>query len=657
MDSANDLTPPARPLLFLSYSRGDLDRARPVIALLDGAGFDVWWDGRLEGGENYLQTTEAALEGAAAVVVLWSATSVASHWVRDEAQRGRERGCLVPLTIDGTMAPLGFRQFQLLDISGWDGAPSSPAAERILAAVKARLGEAAPAPAPAATPVSASAPAPPTPRAGLSRRSVMIGGAGAVGAAGLLGAWQFGLFGSRANATTSMVVLPFENQTGDPAKKYFSDGLARELRSILARNPRLKVAAPTSSSVEGEDEFALGRKLGVAHVLRGSVQRDTDKIRVGADLVAVKDGEVVWSETYDRVLDDVFALQSEIAQTVAVALVAEVAGASEAERAAEAQKQIGGTQNVAAYEAFLRGHALYDLSSGSESDRAALAQFDAAIAADGNYAAAHAMRSTMLASLGVNLASGEGEHDKIFNDAIAAAERALAIEPRLARGHLALGYALSHGRLDSAAAVPHYRAAEDNAAGDADIKRAVAGFLMYGADQARAQALIGEVLALDPLNARVYRSAGYINIFARRYPEVITHMERAIALNPSIASAQFGIAIARLMQGDNAGALKAAEAEQSTLFGLTAAAIAKQRMGDTAGAEAALAGMERDYDGSFYQQAEVHAQIGRPVEALARLETAYAKRDPGLLWLRNDPLLDPLRGEAQFKDLLSRLGS
>ena len=655
MDSAKDMTPPARPLLFLSYSRGDLARARPVIDLLEGAGFDVWWDGRLEGGENYLQTTEAALEGAAAVVVLWSATSVASHWVRDEAQRGRERECLVPLTIDGTMAPLGFRQFQLLDVSGWDGSAASPEAARILVAVRARLGEAAPAPVP--TPAPAAPPAAPSPRAGLSRRGVMIGSAGAVGAAGLLGAWQFGLFGSPANATTSMVVLPFANQTGDPDKKYFSDGLARELRTILSRNPRLKVAAPTSSSVEGEDEFALGRKLGVAHVLRGSVQRDAVRVRVGADLVAVKDGEVIWSDTYDRTLDDVFAVQSEIAQTVALSLVAEVAGASEAERAVEAQQQIGGTQNVAAYEAFLRGHALYDLSAGSESDRAALAQFDAAIAADPDYAAAHGMRSTMLASIAVNLASGEGEHVQMFETAIAAAQRALAIEPRLARGHIALGYALSHGRLDIAGALPHYRAAEANAAGDADIKRAVASFLAYTADQARAQALIAEVLALDPLNARAFRNAGYIAIFTRQYPQVIAHMERAIALNPSIASAQFGIAIARLMQGDNAGALKAAEAEQAKAFALPAAAIARHRLGDAAGAEAALAQLVRDFDGSFYQQAEVHAQLGRPAEALAQLEAAYAKRDPGLLWLPNDPLLDPLRGEAQFKNLLSRLGS
>jgi TolB-like protein len=475
---------------------------------------------------------------------------------------------------------------------------------------------------------------------------------------GTLGAWQFGMFASPASAAISMVVLPFANQTGDPEKKYFSDGLARELRTVLSQNPRLKVSAPTSSNaIAGEDDFAIGRKLGVGHILRGSVQRDTARVRVTTELVAIEDGLVRWAETYDRALEDIFAVQSEIAQTVALSLVAEVASASEAQRAAETQQQIGGTSNIVAYEAFLRGLALYDLSAGTESDRAALAQFDAAIAADTNYAAAHAMRATMLAAIALNLASGEGEPDPLFDAAISAAERALAIEPRLPRGHLALGFALSHGKLDQAAALPHYRAAEENAGGDADILRSVASYIVYGTEQARARNLIGEVLALDPLNARAFRNAGYIAIFAREYAEVITQMERAIALNPSISSAQFGIAIAKLMQGDAAGALKAAEAEQGEAFALTAVAIAKHRLGDTAGAAAALAALERDYDGSHYQQAEAHAQIGNLTEALEMLETAFAKRDPGILWLRNDPLLDPLRSEAQFQDLLLRLGS
>lgn len=659
MDSGDNSAGLARPLLFVSYSRGDLERARPVIDLLEASGFDVWWDGRLEGGENYLQTTETALETAACVVVLWSATSTGSHWVRDEAQRGRERGCLVPLTIDGTMAPLGFRQFQLLDISGWDGKPGSAEAARILVAVRAKVGGGQPAPASVQTPSSPGQTPGPARSSTLSRRTMLAGGVGVAAAAGGLGAWQFGLFGSPANATTSMVVLPFANQTGDPDKKYFSDGLARELRTILSRNPRLKVAAPTSSSVEGEDEFALGRKLGVAHVLRGSVQRDTTRVRVGADLVAVKDGEIIWSDTYDRTLDDVFAVQSEIAQTVALSLVAKVAGASEAERAAEAQKQIGGTQNVAAYEAFLRGHALYDLSAGSESDRIALAQFDAAIAADADFAAAYAMRSTMLAAI-ANAADDAGAARQLYVQSISAAERAIAIEPKLARGHTALGFALNNGQLKRAEAAVHYRAAEQLAVGDADVLRSVAMFQSYGnsSEQAHAREMIDRVLELDPLNARAFLAAGYIALFARDYPLVISRMGSALKINPSMTSANFGIANARLMMGDAAGAKAAAEKEPVPVFALTAKAIAADRLGDAAGADAAFAALIAQYgDACLYQQAQVLAQRRAPDEALARLEQAYVARDPGMLFAPNDPLLDPLRGEPAFRDLLSRLGS
>lgn len=661
MDSGDNTRSGGRPLLFVSYSRGDLERARPVIDLLETAGFDVWWDGRLEGGENFLQTTETALETAECVVVLWSATSVASHWVRDEAQRGRERGCLVPLTIDGTMAPLGFRQFQLLDISGWDGTATSAEAQRILVAVRAKVsGDSAP-PAPI-QPVSAPPlpPASPAPASGLalSRRTLMLGGAGVAGAAGLLGAWQFGLFGSSAAAALSMVVMPFVNETGDPEKKYFSDGLARELRTILSRNPRLKVAAPTSSSaIEGEDEFAIGRKLGVGHILRGSVQRDAVRVRVFAELVATRDGEVLWGDTYDRALEDVFAVQSEIAETVAVSLVATFAGANAAQQAAAAQQEIGGTQSVAAYEAFLRGLALYDLSTGMESDQAALAQFEAAIAADGNYASAHAMRSILLATIANDGETGSDESLRLFAAAKLAAERSLALEDRLARAHLALGVVFNNGFLKPAAAAPHYRAAQDLAPGDADILRSVASFLAYGEDRGQATQLIAKVLELDPLNAGAFRAAGYIALFARDYGNTIRQMERALALNGRLVSAQFGIAVARLLQGDAAGALTAAEAETGRPYSLTATAMARAKQGDRAGSDAAFDLLKAEFPDSRYQLAQVHAQRGETGAALAMIEQAFAIRDPGLLWLRNDPLIDPVRGEAGFKELLSRLGS
>jgi TolB-like protein len=656
VESGDDIPAPPRPVLFVSYSRTDLPHARPVIDLLERAGFDVWWDGRLEGGENYLQTTEHALETSDCVVVLWSATSVNSHWVRDEAQRGRERGCLVPLTIDGTMAPLGFRQFQLLDISGWDGAATSPEAARILVAVRAKAGAATPAP--VSAPPASAPPASPAGGVALSRRTLMIGGAAAAGGAGLLGAWQFGLLGSPASAAISMVVLPFRNETGDPDKKYFSDGLSRELRAVLARNPRLKVAAPASSNaIEGEDEFAIGRKLGVSNILRGGVQRDAERVRVTTELVAIDNGELLWGETYDEALEDVFAVQSKIAEAVAVELVAKIAGSNEAEQAVSAQQDIGGTQSVAAYEAYLRGQALYDLGAGEKTDRAALEQFDAAVAADPGYAAAHAMRSSMLASIANNAASDAPESRKLFTEALAAAKQSLTLEKRLARGHLALGFVLNNGWLKRAEAMPHYKAAQELAPGDADVLRAAASFHAYGADRALASRMIDQVLELDPLNARAFRSAGYIALFARDYSAVIGRMDQALALNPSLASAQFAIAIARLMQGDAAGALTAAKAEPGEAYALTAEAIAAHRLGDAAGSDTALATLVERYGDSRYQQAQIHAQRGAAETALTLLGQALESLDPGLLWAPNDPLLDPLRGAPAFKDLLIRLGS
>lgn len=648
-----------RPSVFLSYSRADLDRSRPVIALLEAAGFDVWWDGRLEGGENYLATTETALESADCVVVLWSQVSVASHWVRDEAQRGRERGCLVPLSLDGTIAPLGFRQFQLLDIANWSGDPAAEEANRILAAVRSRAGDAAqPLPRdPALAPAAAHAAA--TPRSlALSRRTALIGGAGLVGAAAVAAGWATGLFAPRAAGAVSMVVLPFSNLTGNADQAWFSDGLSNELRSVLVRNPRLKVAAPTSSTaIAGEDEFAIGRELGVDHILRGSVQRDAARMRVSAELVEISGGLVRWAESFDRAVEDVFALQSEIAKTVAGSLVARVASSDEVQTSINAQQAIGGTNVVTAYEAFLRGHALYDLSAGVETDREALAQFDAAIAADPDYAEAHAMRSTMLAAIANNAASDGTESRKLFAEAIAAAERSLALEQRLARGHLALGFALNNGQLKRGAAMPHYEAAERLAPGDADVLRAAAGFYAYGEDQALAAKMMARVLELDPLNARAYRSAGYNALFARDYAGVIKHMERGLELNPSLASAQFGIAIARLMQGDAAAALAAARAEGGRAYSLTASAIAAHRLGDAAAADTALAALEAEYGDSRYQRAQVHAQRGELDQAMALLGRAFNALDPGVLWALNDPLLDPLRGEPALADLLLRLAS
>jgi TIR domain len=138
MDTAGGTEPGAGPRcrVFLSYSRDDRDRAMPVIAALEQAGIEVWWDGLLTGGDAFLQTTEAMLEGADAVVVLWTETSVQSHWVRDEATHGRERQALVPVTLDGSKPPLGFRQIQYVNLIKWRGQIKAPEFVELLRAIE-----------------------------------------------------------------------------------------------------------------------------------------------------------------------------------------------------------------------------------------------------------------------------------------------------------------------------------------------------------------------------------------------------------------------------------------------------------------------------------------------------------------------------------------
>lgn len=659
MSGAGELTKASataagKPAVFLSYAREDQAPARQVIALLESAGLTVWWDELLEGGVNYLPATEQALETASCVVVLWSRISVDSYWVRDEAQSGRERDCLVPLSLDGSLPPLGFRQFQVIDVSRWNGDPASAEAGRIRRAVLARCGC-------ADDPVSAPPPAravePGVVRHGFDRRTAIGLGVGAgVLAAGGAVAWLGGAFEGDSAASNSIAVMPFRNVSGDADGKVFSEGLSNEVRVVLARNPRLKVTAPASSATIADDSdqaLALARKLGMANLLRGSVQRAGDAVRVAAELVGTEDAVVVWAQSFDRKLADVFAVQSDIAEKVALALVSQVAGDEAASRSVDAQRAVGGTKSVAAYDAYLRGHALYDVSSSEATDRAALAQFEAAIREDPEYASAHAMRATMLSALATH-SSEVGAFGRLFGEAIAAANKAIELAPKLALGHTALGYALSNGRLDLRAARPHYARAGELAAGDAEMLRSIASFLAFDEQGTEAERIIKRVVELDPLNARAFRTAGNVAIAARDYGLTIRRSEQAIRLNPEIAIAWYTVGLARYLQGDFAGALAAMEREADGLFANLGRVIAKDKLGDAAGSDEEMRAMIVEYgDNALYQQAQAHAQRGETALALDRLDRAGKSLDPGMLLARTDPLLDPLRREASFSRLLS----
>ncbi len=344
--------------IFLSYSREDEGRVAPLIAVLEGAGHALWWDGLLQPGERFAESTAAALEAAKVVVVAWSATSVKSHWVHDEATRGRDRGCLLPVSLDGTLPPLGFGQFQSIDLSR--SRPGDAAYAQMLAAVAALHDGAA------VVPVARAQP-PGKATAGFNRRWLLAGGGVAVLAAGGGIARQAGWLGAAATAS-SVAVLPFANLSGDPARDYFADGLAAEVRAELARNPRLQVAAQASSNrFRGRtgDARDIARQLGVAHLLDGNVRVADGRVRVAAELIDGTSGFSVWSESFDRPLADVFAVQDEIATSVTGALVSRLFGGT-----APRDRAAGGTNILPAYDAWLRGRHLYEQGLSEATDRA-----------------------------------------------------------------------------------------------------------------------------------------------------------------------------------------------------------------------------------------------------------------------------------------------
>ena len=634
----DDVSRGERPSVFVSYARADRAKVARIVAALEAAGYEVWWDRLIEGGTAFATAIEARLNGADAVIVVWSATSVASDWVRDEAAHARDRHRLAPISLDGTPAPLGFRQYHVIDFAHWRGDARGEAMQSLIRC----LAKVADAPSPLAANPSSAGRQP----ARLSRRAALIGGgAAAVAVVGGVAAWR--PWTSEA-AGNSVAVLPFANLSGDASQAYFSDGLAEELRAALARNETLRVAAPTSSNMfRGRlgDAKTIADKLGVAYLLEGSVRKSGRVVRVAADLIDAATGFTSWSQTFDRTIDDIFAVQSEIADTVAGALAVRVSRVPPP----------GGTTKLAAYDAYLRGRALFNADDGEASDRAALAQFDAAVAADPGYASAHAARSRSLAGIATQYAD-VGEARAMHAAAITAARRAIAIAPGLAAGQLALGYALFAGKLDIRAARAPFDRAYALGKGDADILLLFALYCARTRRGSQARQAVDSAVQLDPLNPRAYRAAASVRYAGRDYAGAIPLARRALQLNPRLSNAHALIGIALMLQGHLREARAMLVEEPNTAFRLAGLAIVERKEGDAVAADKALADLRGLGDRVSYQQAQVLAQTGDRDAALAALDRARTIGDSGLVYLGTDPLLDPLRTTPRFVALLSGIG-
>lgn len=332
--------------IFLSYSRDDQTTARLFAEGFERAGFSVWWDVTLKSGQDYDKVTEDALRGAKAVVVLWSKKSVESRWVRAEATEADGLGTLVPVMIEPCKRPIMFELKQSAELSHWKGDANDPAWQALINDVRGLV-----------TGSRASASVTPLATTGLPwyRRTgyqVLLTLLVTMAmAAALLPLRKLKTPGGTADV--SLAVLPFADLSPNHDQDYFSDGLSEEVLNQLAHIPNLRLIGRTSSfSFKGknDDLRSIGAKLGVNRLLEGSVRKDGNRVRIKAQLIDSTDGSQLWTETYDRTLDDIFATQEEIARTVANALKISIGTLDLAE---------GGTRNFAAYDAFLAGRALY----------------------------------------------------------------------------------------------------------------------------------------------------------------------------------------------------------------------------------------------------------------------------------------------------------
>src|SRR6266536_1085824 len=450
----------------------------------------------------------------------------------------------------------------------------------------------------------------------------------------------------------SIAVLPLVNTSGDPGNEYFSDGLSEELIAVLAKIPGLKIIGRSSSFLfkgKADDSRTIGDKLGVANLLEGSVRKEGNRVRIVAELINAADGRALWSETYDRELKDVFAVQSEIATAVTEQLKIKLLGAPAKSDAAPSN------DNLAAYNALQQGTFYFRLST-EEGTRKAIEFYDEAIRLDPRYALAYAQLSAAWRQLAATWLVGGSDANEGFAKARNAAQSALSLAPDLAAAHEALGWVLLTPDLDFVAAEAEFRKAEKLAPADAGPKFAL-GFLFAAEGRlAEAENIMRQTLALDPLGVTRYLNLARILIAGGRYDEAEAALRKAIELQPAAARLHAYLTTLDVIRGDAAAALQDAELEPKGFWRDYALALALQIQNDRGAADAALQKLidENAVSGPF-QIATVYGLRKEPDKMFDWLERAYTEHDPGLTQLLGTPFILNYKDDPRFAALCQKL--
>ena len=369
--------------IFVSYARNDKGLVAPLVAALEAEGWSVWWDPEITPGEEFDSLISRELEGARTVVVVWTAGSVDSRWVRGEARDAADRGALVPVRIGNAKLPIDFRAVHTTDLENWGEDRGGAAFRGLCKALEAKLG----------APKKPAAAKPTTDRPG----------------------------------QVTVCVLPFANMSGDPEQEYFADGITEDIitdlgkisaLSIVSRNMAFSFKGATGGVAE------IGRQTKAAYVLVGSVRKAGERVRITAQLVNAANEAQVWGERYDRNLSDIFALQDEISKAIATAL--KLTLLPEEKRAIEQRA----TKDVKAYKFYLMARQFSVM--GNERHQEIIVRLcRRAVELDPTYAAPWATMA--IAQWDMHRRSA------CVEDGEEAATRAIALDSKLADAHAALG--------------------------------------------------------------------------------------------------------------------------------------------------------------------------------------------------------------------------
>jgi len=447
----------------------------------------------------------------------------------------------------------------------------------------------------------------------------------------------------------SIAVLPFTDLSQARDQEYFCDGISEELIATLAQIRELKVIGRGSSfrfKERKEETKTIGEKLGVATLLEGTVRKQGDRVRIVAELINAADGIELWTQTFDRDLKDIFAVQEEIAAAVASALKTRLLGSDQRPAANLA------TANTQAHNAYLLAH-YYFQRRNLEDYRKAVGYFDQAIGFDPNYALAYAERSEAWAVIGDLGGQGKTAWPKARSDA----EKAVAVAPALAEAHAALGWVRFITEWKLAEGVKEVKRAQELSPANPTANDLLARVIVYMGQLDEAEEHARRAVELDPLAYIAQNNLARVLWFKGKLDEAEAVARKAAELHSAAASSHRYQVLVAFKRGDGGTALREAQLEPDESWRRYLLALAHHARGDRNAEDAALTELiAYARDQLAYQIAQLYAVRGETNKAFEWLQIAFDNHDAGMLALLVDPLVRGLRDDPRYKDLLAKVG-